>query len=186
MRRPKLSTALSAAALVVAVFGATAVGQAAREAIPAFARNADKVDGIHASRKPKAGYLLALGKNKKFPTSVAPVGATGPSGPKGDKGDKGDAGTQGPPGMSELSSETNSSASTAVDTKSVGVSCPSGTRAVGGGARVPNLVALAVTGSFPSYSNGVPVGWIADARETSAVASNWSVTVYVVCAKVAG
>lgn len=86
---------------MVAIFGATSVGQAARDAIPAFARNADKVDGIHASRKPRAGYLLALGQDKRFAISVAPVGATGPSGPEGDKGD---AGSQGPPGMSELSS----------------------------------------------------------------------------------
>lgn len=180
MPRPQLSTALATAALVVAVFGATPVGQAARDAIPAFARNADKVDGIHASRKPKAGYLLALGANKRFPTSVAPVGATGPSGPKGDKGD---AGGQGPPGMSELSSTTMTSVSSAADAKAASVPCPPGKRAIGGGARLPGN-ALAVTASYPTYSNGQPVGWIAEAREISAVATPWAVTVYVVCAKV--
>jgi len=85
----RLSLALSAAALLVALLGATPLGEAARNAVPAFARNADKVDGIHASRKPKAGYLLALGKSKKFPKSVVPAGPAGPQGPKGGQGRKG-------------------------------------------------------------------------------------------------
>ena len=45
-----VSLVLSAAALLVATLGSTPLGQAARDAIPALARNADKVDGMHASR----------------------------------------------------------------------------------------------------------------------------------------
>ena len=36
------------------------------------AKNADKVDGLHASKRPKANTLLALSKKKKFPASVIP------------------------------------------------------------------------------------------------------------------
>jgi hypothetical protein len=41
-----------------------------------FAKNAAKVGGIAASKKPKAGKLLPLGKNGKLPASSR-SGATG-------------------------------------------------------------------------------------------------------------
>ncbi len=66
----RLPTVLASTAVLIAVAGFTPLGQAASDAIPRFARNADKVDGIHASRTPKAGRLLALNKSKKFPASV--------------------------------------------------------------------------------------------------------------------
>jgi hypothetical protein len=37
------------------------------------AQNADKVDGLHASKQPTANTLLALNSNKKFPASVIPA-----------------------------------------------------------------------------------------------------------------
>jgi hypothetical protein len=80
---------LSAVALVVAVMGSTSVGQAARSAIasiPPFATNAGAVDGIRASRTPKANQLLALNSSRKFPASVVPRGAQGPAGPAGPAG----------------------------------------------------------------------------------------------------
>jgi hypothetical protein len=40
------------------------------------AKNADKVDGLHASKKPKANTLLALNRRKKFPASVIPGAIT--------------------------------------------------------------------------------------------------------------
>src|SRR4029450_963955 len=63
---------LSVTALVVAVAGITPLGEAARDAtqVVRFARNADKGDGMHASKSPKAGRLLALNSAKKFPASV--------------------------------------------------------------------------------------------------------------------
>ena len=69
----RLPTVLSATALLIALASLTPVGQAARDAITPkarFALNSDRVDGIHASRLPKAGRLLALGTTKKFPASV--------------------------------------------------------------------------------------------------------------------
>ena len=182
MRRPGVSTVLSATALVVAVFGATPVGQAARDAIPAFARNAGKVDGIDASRRPRAGYLLALGTNKKFPASVGAIGPTGPVGPKGDKGDKGDAGPQGLPGVSGREVVLKTSLSNSLSTRTALAQCPAGKSAIGGGALVSNLATggPAVAGSRTEGSDG----WLAYAIETAAYAGNWDLTAYVVCARV--
>jgi hypothetical protein len=64
----RLPIILSATALVVAIFGATPVGNAVTSVV--FAKNAGKVDGIDASKTPKAGDLLALNSSKKFPASV--------------------------------------------------------------------------------------------------------------------
>jgi hypothetical protein len=80
--KEKLPLVLSATALVVAVFGATPLGSAALDAV-SFAKNAGSVNGIKASRTPKANQLLALGPNKKFPSSVMGTGPQGPPGPAG-------------------------------------------------------------------------------------------------------
>jgi collagen triple helix repeat protein len=99
MNRQRLPVVLSAAALVVAVLSATPngiAGSAVRVAL--FAKNAAKVSGIAASKKPKAGKLLPLGKNGKFPASVLPVKVQGPMGPAGPEGARGPAGSVGPQG----------------------------------------------------------------------------------------
>ena len=73
MDRQRLPVVLSAAALVVAALCATSPGIAALQGtvrVALFAKNAAKVGGIGASKKPKAGKLLPLGKNGKFPASV--------------------------------------------------------------------------------------------------------------------
>ena len=99
MKRQRLPVVLSAAALVVAVLSATPngfAGSAVRVAL--FAKNAAKVGGIAASKKPKAGKLLPLGKNGKFPASVLPLSVRGPIGPAGPEGARGPAGSAGPQG----------------------------------------------------------------------------------------
>lgn len=78
-------------------------GGAARRSIAAFAANAGAVNGIKASRTPKPGRLVPLGRNAKLPASVVPSqrgarGATGPAGPAGPPGATGPAGPAGPPG----------------------------------------------------------------------------------------
>lgn len=186
MRRPGLPTVLSSTALVVAVFGSTPLGHAARDAIPAFARNAGKVDGIDASRTPRAGQLLALGKNKKFPASVGAIGPAGPAGPAGPKGDKGDPGAQGPPGMSELSVVTKTSASDSSFSQSAVALCPAGKRAVGGGATTFRPGPITVSKSQPQFVNAQPVGWVVIAHEIGNFADNWSVTASATCVKIAG
>jgi hypothetical protein len=101
MNRQRLPVVLSAAALLIAVLGATPTGLAAFKGavkVALFAKNAGKVGGIAASKKPKAGRLVPLGKNGKFPASVLP--ATTPSaGPEGARGPAGPAGPQGPQGL---------------------------------------------------------------------------------------
>lgn len=83
--KAKLPLVLSATALVVALFGATPLGNAAYNMV-SFAKNAGKVNGIKASRAPKANQLLPLGPTRKFPSSVVPQGPPGPQGPAGPAG----------------------------------------------------------------------------------------------------
>ena len=99
----RLPIVLSGIALAIAVLSASPLGDAARSIVP-FANNADRVDQLHASKTPKAGQLLPLGKNAKFPASVltAKQGATGAQGPKGDTGPQGATGAQGPKGDTGL------------------------------------------------------------------------------------
>jgi Collagen triple helix repeat (20 copies) len=117
--RERLPLVLSVVALVVAVFGSTPLGRAVVSAVPPFAKhartadfatNAGAVNGLKASKRPRAGWLVALGKNGKFPISVvqaAPTvpttgtgspGPRGPTGPKGSVGPKGPTGSKGPKG----------------------------------------------------------------------------------------
>jgi hypothetical protein len=89
--RKHLPVALSAAALVVAVLGATPAGHAAGPLgrIVDFARNAGKVNGIEASRTPRAGKLVPLDANAKLPARVLPEAARGAEGPAGPRGPAG-------------------------------------------------------------------------------------------------
>ena len=97
---------LVALALVLAVLSLSPAGQAARRTVAAFAHNAGAVNGIKASRTPKPGRLVPLGRNAKLPAAVLPLrrgeqgvpGARGPSGPVGPAGPAGPQGSQGPPG----------------------------------------------------------------------------------------
>jgi hypothetical protein len=87
-------------ALLLVALAASPAGGAARRSIAAFARNAGAVNGIKASRRPKPGRLVPLGKNAKLPRSVVPTvrGARGLPGPQGPAGPPGTAGPQGAAG----------------------------------------------------------------------------------------
>ena len=89
----RVAVVLSSLALAISVLGATGLGQAAREAVPLFAKNAGAVNGIKASKTPKAGELVPLGKNKKFPSSVVPAGPQGAQGVAGPQGPAGPTGS---------------------------------------------------------------------------------------------
>jgi hypothetical protein len=69
--KSRLPLALSTIALVIALVGPGRF-EAVAQSVVAFARNADRVDGIHASRTPRANRLLALDANRRFPRSVIP------------------------------------------------------------------------------------------------------------------
>jgi hypothetical protein len=90
---------ISIVALTVAFLGATPYAEAHGVWHALFAHNADRVDGIHASRTPRAGRLLPLDSTGKFPASVVPAGAGGPEGPEGSEGPQGVQGLQGLQGL---------------------------------------------------------------------------------------
>jgi hypothetical protein len=92
-----VAIAASLALLAFVGFGAAQAGQAAVGAVRValFAKNAGKLNGLRASKTPRPGRLLPLGKNGKFPAAVVPTLA----GPKGDRGPQGLKGASGAPGL---------------------------------------------------------------------------------------
>ena len=157
----RLPIVLSVVAVVIAAAGYTSLGEAAREALPraSFAANADKVDGIHASRRPRGGRLYPLGRNGKFPAGVLTLPATGVSG---------------------LEVITAATATDSSPTKSVTATCSAGKRVIGGGARVTGAGAtdVAITETYPPSTNQ----WTAFAREINAVGGSWNLGAYAICA----
>jgi len=97
MMNAKWAVAITAGSLVLVILAAVPVADSAKGL---FATNSDRVDGIHASRTPRPGMLLALGANGKFAASAVPTvrGPRGVSGPAGPAGPVGAAGAQGPKG----------------------------------------------------------------------------------------
>ena len=108
------------AALLLVLLAASPAGGAARRSIAAFAHNAGAVNGIKASRTPKPGRLVPLGKNAKLPSSVVPTargarGLPGPQGPVGPAGPQGSQGATGPagPGASKIAFDAPANTPTA-------------------------------------------------------------------------
>lgn len=88
LARPLLLT-LVGLAVGAMLGGGVTPGEAARAVKRAL--NADRVDGLSASRKPTPGKLLALDKDGRFPDSVVPR-ARGPRGTEGPAGAPGERG----------------------------------------------------------------------------------------------
>jgi hypothetical protein len=194
---------------MVALFGSTELGHAVGAAVAPFAKragyatNAGAVNGIKASKQPRPGQLVALGKDGRFPASVAVGGAAGPQGPKGDKGEqglrgpagskgdpgpagaagpagaRGPAGPAGPSGISGYEVVTSPTISVPPHQfKEAHINCPSGKRALGGG-----------VSSFVRYSNvreTAPLdggaGWNAAVMNDTDGATNmyvWAICAYV-------
>src|SRR6185437_15154567 len=96
----------------------------------------------------------------------------------------GPAGPQGPPGTSGLQLISGSGASNSTSPKSQQQDCPSGKRAVGGGA----VITGSATNTFLSASRPTDpgTGWTATGREASGGnAGSWAVQAWVVCMTVA-
>ena len=180
--------------LVVALFGSTPLGHAVTSAIPPLAKhartadlakNASAVNGIKASRTPRAGRLVPLARNGKFPRSVGQAGPVGPRGIKGDKGDKGDAGPQGPKGEPGASGYQVVGAQSPVaneTSKRTSAACPQGKRLLGGGTYVsPIGEPAAVTESWPDSGRNQ---WTGAARRYASSTTTWSIYVFAVCAAV--
>ena len=158
----RLPTVLSITAVLLAVLGLTPLGNAARDVLPRarFALNSDRVDGIHASRSPKAGRLLALSSSKKFPASVIPATA--------------------PTGVSGLEVITATSAQDSSTPKVVVVNCSAGKKVLGGGATATGGGAsdVSVTEFYPSSA----AQWTARALEVNATGASWRLSAYAICA----
>jgi hypothetical protein len=194
--RERLPLVLSMCALLVAVFGATPLGHAAGRAIhgvPPFATragfakfagtadNSKRLAGHKASLVPTAGSIPVVGANGKLPASLGAVGPQGPAGQKGNKGDKGDRGDKGEPGTSGYEIVTASTASNLNTTKSITVPCPTGKKAVGGGATYGGFGYESVM-SKPTTDG---LGWYAYAdRIPVTPAAAWEIDVTVVCMNV--
>lgn len=90
-------------ALVALLIALGAPGYAAQSVgsvlFAAKAGNANKVDGLKASKKPHRNQLLALDSHGKFPASVGLTGPRGPQGPQGIQGTQGVQGIQGAQGL---------------------------------------------------------------------------------------
>ena len=213
----RVAIVLPTIALVVAVLGETPVGHAVTSIVPPFAmraktadyaKNAGAVGGLRASVRPRAGWLVALGKNGKLPASVVQAGAGGLPGPKGDKGDPGPAGPrgangpqgpkgtagprgpagpagparpQGPAGARGVSGWTFATQGLTVPSYggSATAACPAGTRALGGGlAYVPGGAGTIVSDA-PS---GQATGWYAQVVDGTGRGETYDV--WAICANV--
>src|SRR5262245_27409018 len=105
--RKRWQSIVSVTALVVAVFGATPIGEAAGRVVaqvPPFAKRADfaKRAGTADNAKKLGGRTATayarLDANGKVPLTLIAGSPKGDPGPKGDKGDKGDKGEKGDKG----------------------------------------------------------------------------------------
>jgi hypothetical protein len=200
----RLPVALAATALIVAVFGSTPLGHAVATKVPPFATkagyaqragNAVSLNGIKASKQPRAGMLLPLGADGKFPAAVGLAGAAGPKGDTGDRGPagpkgatgavgpagaKGPAGPPGPIGVSGYQYLTEHTAIKAGDWANLAVNCTGGRKALGGGVAVPppNYRAR-VTQTAPA--GAASTGWLVTVANDYPTASI-NAHVWVLCA----
>jgi hypothetical protein len=211
--RQRLPLVLSAMALAVALLSATPVGTAARKTllkIPPLAghaktadtaktaniaKNALAVNGIHASKIRRAGYLIPLGPNGKFPATVGvagprglsgPAGPPGPSGAAGATGPTGPTGATGPTGVTSYEQKTASTTNDNSSPKSITVNCTTGKSVIGGGAYAEHEEGHVVVNQTRPTSDGT--GWQAQAwfikDPDIPKTADWTLTVYAICAKV--
>jgi hypothetical protein len=153
----RLPIVLSVAAVLIVIAGITPLGQAASDQVVRFARNSDRVDGLHASRRPRAGRLLALNRNRKFPASVLPS-------------------TTGLTGLEVVTAATATDSSTP---KVVQVNCPAGKRVAGGAFRVTGggTNNVRVTEFYASTPNQ----WTVRAVENPTTGNSWLLTGFAHC-----
>lgn len=141
--RDRLPLVLSATALVVAVLGATPLGEAAYDAVvPRNSVGALQLRNGAVTNPKLRGDAVTSGKVKDhslraidFAAGQLPAGPQGPKGDKGEKGEKGDSGLSGyeivrrsvtvPPGVSTVAQ----------------AACPEGKKVLGGAASIQGVPA---------------------------------------------
>ena len=169
--RNRWPVVFSITALIVAVLGATPVGEAALNALPRASVGPLQLKAnAVTSVKVKNGSLLRA----DFRAGQIPVGPAGPAGP---------AGAQGAPGTSGLQTVFTTSAINSTATRTLTATCPSGKTALGGGVAVTPTTAseVAITASYLANSTT----WTASAQEVNAQIANWGLNVVVICVLVA-
>jgi hypothetical protein len=169
--RNRLPVVLSATALVIALFGSTPVGHAVTSI--AFAQNADKVDGFHASGKPRPHKLVALNGSANLQRGALPPGTL--------------RGAQVVRGFTGID---------ATDGKFLEVKCPAGKVAISGGylmnGKLADGSAPVIRASDPAYAadeDGYaefePFGWHVSASESphsDDPEDDWGFYAFAVCA----
>jgi hypothetical protein len=181
--RNRLPLILSATALVVSVFGATPLGQAAYTAIAPNSIGANELRNGAVTNAKLRGDAVTSGKVLNgslravdFKSGQLPAGAKGDKGDRGDKGTKGDRGSKGDkgdPGMSGYELIRKSVTAPANNSPRVQIICPQGKHVIGGSAGVqgvPNgmsihtqinddnfIADLASTGALPRQLNAVAI-----------------------------
>ncbi|HVL94960.1 MAG TPA: hypothetical protein VM266_03795 [Solirubrobacteraceae bacterium] len=127
------------------------------------------------------------------PGAQGPAGDTGPQGPAGERGPQGPAGERGPAGADGVSGYVTRSGTSPMDSssdKSVAMTCPAGTKVIGGGAGIamdpPTTTDVTGVPSITtSQPDGANAGWSAYAQEpTNLYTGNWQLSVKVICATV--
>jgi hypothetical protein len=183
--RGRVSLALSITAVVIAVFGSTPVGEAARDLVaqrptigtPQLKNGAVTTPKLRnnavTSLKVLNGSLLPA----DFKPGTLPSGPAGPAGPAGPTGPTGPAGPTGAPGLSGVQVVTASDTVNPSTFGGVPATCPAGKVPIGGGVQTGNLN-LNITTTRPDGS-----GWGGRAYNSGGAAL--SMTTYAVCATVA-
>jgi hypothetical protein len=182
--RERLPIVLSVSALVVAVLGSTAVGEAARDVL--VPRNsvgtAQLRNGAVTFPKIKNGAITSA-KVANFSLLAADFRRGQlPRGPQGPAGPQGPTGAQGPTGTSGLQAVYATGPASSSTTRSLAAACPSGKTALGGGATIlpADTTDVAITSGYLTN----PTTWTATARELDPIAASWSLNTVVICATV--
>ena len=188
--RDRLPLILSTTALIVAVFGATPLGEAAYNAVvPTNSVGTAQIRNLSVTGAKLRGDAVDSGKVKDrslkaidFALGQIPAG---PTGPKGDKGERGEKGGKGDTGISAyevvgLASPT----SNGYKTLSASAKCPDGKKLLGGGGYVsPSGEPAAIWASWPDTGRNQ---WTVSARQYAAdTQTYWGLYVMAICAKVA-
>src|SRR5829696_7465913 len=168
----RLPLILSVIALVVALLGATPLGEAAgpvaAKVVPfakraGYATNSGAVNGIRANRTPTAGRLVPLDAKGKLPEAAIPARA---------------------PAFARLEYVYGLGDADANGTAVARATCPEGKKLIGGG-YVPNIHLpegyVAMTASGPSVDKST---WIAKAMEVKRYDAVWEIEAWAVCATV--
>jgi hypothetical protein len=142
-----------------------------------------KNDAVTAAKIKAAAVATSEVKNgsllkEDFASGQLPTGSPGPPGPPGPRGPAGPAGVA---GLQRFDAATSSSSA---NSKSVVVTCPSGKRVVGGGARITGNGSpkVTITENFPDADGDK---WNGKANEVVATSASWQLQVYALCATVA-